>query len=247
MAVGLRVRNQGTGQIQIGLGYRNLQLAKSGALNTGAFGGSSTGGSPPFASRSPNGLLAATAGTTNLHVVRYINDSVAYITGFSIVQSGLSCYVFAASNAPNKTMEYYTFDATERAAAGPVGLRMRGADGAVFYDSRRKGLRVLQVVPLPPAPVNSPFVEVGQFFPGTRIGIAIPSPRFYYSSVSQDRCTAFADAFHMTSDNRIFMSKHETFSQILLTNTFPVGGVTMGPQNASIFIVDLTEVPLGFG
>lgn len=202
---------------------------------------------PPFASSSPYGLLTSTAGTTNLHVVRYINDSVAFITGFSIVQSGLSCYVFAANNAPNKTLEYYTFDATERAASGLVGLRMRGEDGSVFYDSRRKGLRVLQVVPLPPPPVNTPFVEVGQFFPGTKIGIAIPSPRFYYASISQDRCTAYADAYHMTSDNRIFMSKHETFSQTLITNTFPVGGVTMGPQNATIFIVDLTEVPMGFG
>ncbi|HEL5572128.1 TPA: hypothetical protein UOK25_000864 [Stenotrophomonas maltophilia] len=247
MAVGLRVRNQGTGQIQIGTGYRNLQLAKSGTLDTGSFQGRSTSGSPPFASSSPYGLLASTAGTTNLHVVRYINNSVAFITGFSIVQSGLSCYVFAANNAPNKTLEYYTFDATERATSGPVGLRMRGEDGSVFYDSRRKGLRVLQVVPLPPPPVNTPFVEVGQFFPGTKIGIAIPSPRFYYASVSQDRCTAYADAFHMTGDNRIFMSKHETFSQTLITNTFPVGGVTMGPQNATIFIVDLTEVPLGFG
>lgn len=27
----------------------------------------------------------------------------------------------------------------------------------------------------------------------------------------------------MTGDNRLFMSKHETFSQILITNTFPVG------------------------
>ncbi|RIA32137.1 hypothetical protein DFO63_0002 [Stenotrophomonas sp. AG209] len=247
MAVGLRIRNQGTGQIQIGLGYRNLQLAKSGTLNTGTFSGSATAGSPPFASWSPRGLLASTAGTTNLHVIRYINDSVAYITGFSIVQSGVTCSVFASNNAPNKTLEYYTFDASERAASGPVGLRMRGEDGSVFYDSRRKGVRVLQVVPLPPPPFNTPYVEVGQFFPGTRIGIAIPSPRFYYSSVSQDRCTAYADAFHMTSDNRIFMSKYETFSQILITNTFPVGGVTMGPQNATIFIVDLTEVPLGFG
>lgn len=50
MAVGLRVRNQGTGQIQIGAGYRNLQLAKSGTLDTGSFQGRSTGGSPP---RSP--------------------------------------------------------------------------------------------------------------------------------------------------------------------------------------------------
>lgn len=247
MAVGLRIRNQDTGQIQIGAGYRNLQLAKSGTLDTGSFGGSATGGSPPLASWAPRGFLATTTGTTKLHVIRYINDSVAYITGFSIVQSGVTCSVFAANNAPNKTLEYYTFDATERAASGPVGLRMRGEDGSVFYDSRRKGLRVLQVVPLPPPPVNTPFVEVGQFFPGTRIGIAIPSPRFYYSSVSQDRCTAYADAFHMTSDNRLFMSKHETFSQILITNTFPVGGVTMGPQNATIFIVDLTEVPLGFG
>ena len=44
MAVGLRVRNQGTGQIQIGAGYRNLQLAKSGTLNTGTFSGGGTGG-----------------------------------------------------------------------------------------------------------------------------------------------------------------------------------------------------------
>ena len=49
----------------------------------------------------------------------------------------------------------------------------------------------------------------------------------------------------MTSENSVFMSRDEIFSQILLRNTFPVGGVTMGAQNVSIFIVDLTEVPLG--
>ncbi|WP_312705247.1 hypothetical protein [Stenotrophomonas lactitubi] len=51
----------------------------------------------------------------------------------------------------------------------------------------------------------------------------------------------------MTSDNRIFISRLQVSQQTLITNTFPVGGVTMEPQNASIFIVDLTEVPLGFG
>ncbi|WP_329859358.1 hypothetical protein [Stenotrophomonas hibiscicola] len=245
MAVGLRVRNQGTGQIQIGAGYRNLQLAKSGTLNTGSFSGGSTGGSPPFASWSPRGALASTNGTTNLHVCRYINDAVSTNTGFSLVQSGVTCDVYASSAAPNKTLEYYTFSAAERAADGPVGLRMRGEDGTVFYDSRRKGLRVLQVVALPT--VAGPPVEVGQFFPGIKIGIAIPSPRFYYNSPSQDRCTMTADYFHMTSDNRIFLSRLQTVQQTLITNTFPVGGVTMGPQNATIFIVDLTEVPLGFG
>lgn len=244
MAVGLRVRNQGTGQIQIGLGYRNLQLAKSGTLDTGSFTGSG-GGQPPFASISPRGYLAATNGTTNLHVCRYINDSVSTVTGFSILQSGLSCFVFASAGAPNKVFEYYTFSGETRAAAGPVGLRMRDEGGGVFYDSRRKALRVLQVVPLPS--VAGPPVEIGQFFPGVKIGIAIPSPRFYYNSVSQDRCTMTADYFHMTSDNRVFISRLQVMQQTLITNTFPVGGVTMGPQNATIFIVDLTEVPLGFG
>ncbi|HGM5043922.1 TPA: hypothetical protein ACKPZV_004341 [Stenotrophomonas maltophilia] len=245
MAVGLRVRNQGTGQIQIGLGYRTLQMAKSGTLNTGSFSGGATGGSPPFASWSPRGALASTNGTTNLHVCRYINDFVSTNTGFSLVQSGATCDVYASSAAPNKTLEYYTFSAAERAASGPVGLRMRGEDGTVFYDSRRKGLRVLQVVALPA--VSGPPIEVGQFFPGVKIGIAIPSPRFYYFAQSQDRCTMTADYFHMTSDNRIFISRLQTVQQTLITNTFPVGGVTMGPQNATIFIVDLTEVPLGFG
>lgn len=107
--------------------------------DTGSFGGSATGGSPPLASWSPRGLLATTTCTTNLHVIRYINDSVAYITGFSIVQSGVTCSVIAANNEPNKTLEYYTFDATERAASGPVGLRMRGEEGSVFYDSSGRG------------------------------------------------------------------------------------------------------------
>lgn len=129
MAVGPRVRSQGTGQIQIGAGYRNLQLTKSGTLNTGSFSGGGIGGSPPFASWSPSGALASTNGTTNLHVCRYINDSVATTTGFTLVQSGVTCFVYASNQAPNKTLEYYTFNTTERAASGQVGLRMRGEDG----------------------------------------------------------------------------------------------------------------------
>lgn len=116
----------------------------------------------------------------------------------------------------------------------------------MFYDSRRKGLWVLQVVALQTVP--GPPAEIGQFFPGVKIGITIPSPRFYYyCSQSQDRCTMNADYFHMMSDNRIFLSRLQVTQQTLITSTFPVGGVTIGPQNATIFIVDLTEVPLGFG
>ncbi len=81
---------------------------------------------------------------------------------------------------------------------------------------------------------------------------ALPSRRrgsrfYYYYSQSQDRCTMNADYFHMMSDNRIFLSRLQVTQQTLITSTFPVGGVTIGPQNATIFIVDLTEVPLGFG
>ena len=56
-----------------------------------------------------------------------------------------------------------------------------------------------------------------------------------------------ADYFLMTSDNRTLVSRLQTFQQIPITNTFPVGGVTMGQQNATIFIVDLTYVSLGIG
>ncbi|HDS1654873.1 TPA: hypothetical protein QEL76_002829 [Stenotrophomonas maltophilia] len=51
----------------------------------------------------------------------------------------------------------------------------------------------------------------------------------------------------MTSNNQIFISRLQTLQQTLVTNTFQVGGVKMGPQDATIFIVGLTEVPLGFG
>lgn len=251
MAVGLRVRNQGTGQLQIASGYRNLQLVKSGTLDTGTFVGGATAGSPPFASWANRGFLSSTKGTTDLHVVRYINDNPQFITGYTIVNSvsrfsGISnCWVFAANNAPQKTLEYYTFSGLTTNPAGPVGLRMRDEIGNVFYDSRRKGLRVLQVVTLP-ASFTGALYELGQFFVGTKIGVAIPSPRFYYNSVSQDRCSVTADGIHMTSDNRIFISRQNTYAQTLLTNTFPVGSATTSPQPATIFIVDLTEVPLNF-
>lgn len=44
-----------------------------------------------------------------------------------------------------------------------------------------------------------------------------------------------------------FLSRLQVAQQTLITNTFPIGGATVGPQNANIFIVDLSEVPLGFG
>lgn len=244
MAVGLRVKNQSSGLIQIANGYTNLQLSKSGTLNTGNFIPDSSGGSPPSYLGGTRGFLASTNGTTNLHVIRYINDTVAPITGFTLVQSGLTSYVYASNQAQNKTLEYYTFNGSTTNPTGPVALRLRDESGTVYYDSRRKGLRVLHVVTLPN--ITGLPVQLGQFSLGTKIGIAIPSPRFYYDSVSQDRCTMRADHFHMTSDNRLFISKLSVYEQILLSNTFPIGGATMGPQNATIFIVDLTEVPLNF-
>lgn len=45
----------------------------------------------------------------------------------------------------------------------------------------------------------------------------------------------------------MFLSRLQVTQQTLITNTFPVGWETMGPQNATIFIVDLTAVTLGFG
>lgn len=244
MAVGFRVRNQSTGLIQIADGYTNLQLTKSGVLDTGTFLPGSTGGSPPSVNGGSRGLLASTNGTTNLHVIRYVNDNVAPITGFTIVQSNVLCYIYASTQAANKSLEYYTFNASTTPASGPVGLRLKNENGAVYYDSRRKSLRVLHVITLPE--ITGLPILIGQYSVGTKIGIAIPSPRFYYNSVSQDRCTMSADHFHMTSDNRIYGSRSPINSQILLSNTYPIGGATMGPQNATIFIVDLSEVPLNF-
>ncbi len=244
MAVGFRVRNQGSGQIQIGIGYKNLQLVKSGTLNTGTFIPSSSAGTPPRARLTDRGFLSSTNGTSNLHVCRYINDSVSASTGFSLIQSNVTCYVFASSNAPSKTFEYYTFNASTQQGSGPVGLRLMEESGSVFYDSRRKCIRVLETVALP-AWSGAP-IQLGQYFVGTKIGIAIPSPRFYYESVSQDRCTMYSDFFHMTSDNRIFLSRGTVSEQILLTNTFPIGSATVSPQSAYIFIVDLSEIPMDF-
>lgn len=250
MAVGFRVHNQSNGQIQISTGYTNLSLFRSGTLDTGTFGGGSTAGSPPFASWSPRGGLPYAPSQTDLHVIRYVNDPVAYITGCTIMQEisrfGLkSTQIYASNNAPNKTLEYYTFRNVTNNPSGQVGLRLRDESGNSYYDSRKKGIRILQAVTLPETYTGA-YYDLGQFFPGTRIGVAVPSPRIYYESVSQDRCTMRVDAIHMTSDNRIFTSRHETYSQILLGNTFPAGKASSSPQAATIFIVDLTEVPLNF-
>ncbi len=111
MAVGLRVRNQSSGQLQIASGYTNLQLVKSGTLDTSTFQAGSTGGSPPFASSTHRGYLSSTKGTTDLHVIRYINDAPSYITGYSILNSisrfiRISNFlVFSANNPPQKILE----------------------------------------------------------------------------------------------------------------------------------------------
>jgi len=250
MAVGFRVHNQSSGQIQISTGYTNLSLFRSGTLDTGTFGGGSTAGSPPFASWFLRGGLPYAPSDSDLHVIRYVNDNVSQLTAFALTQEKSrfgfkSTNIYAANNAAQKTLEYYTFRNITNNPTGPVGLRMRDESGNSYYDSRKKGIRVLQAVTLPESWTGLNYY-LGQFFVGTKIGIAVPSPRLYYNSVSQDRCTMYVDAIQMTSDNRIFTARQETYSQILLTNTFPAGSASSSPQAATIFIVDLTEVPLNF-
>ncbi len=250
MAVGFRVHNQSNGQIQISTGYTNLSLFRSGTLDTGTFSGGSTAGSPPFASWSPRGGLPYAPSDSDLHVIRYVNDNVSAITAFSVAQEKSrfgfkSTQIYAANNASQKNLEYYTFRNLTNSPTGPVGLRISDESGNAYYDSRKKGIRVLQSVTLPQSWTGANYY-LGQFFVGTKIGIAVPSPRLYYNSVSQDRCSMLVDAIQMTSDNKIYTARQETYSQILLTNTFPAGNASSSPQAATIFIVDLTEVPLNF-
>lgn len=250
MSVGLRVINQGTGQVQISSGYTNLSLFRSGTLDTGTFSGGSTAGNPPFASWFPRGGLPYAPSDSDLHVIRYVNDDVSQRTAFALTQEKSrfgfkTTQIYAANNAAQKTLEYYTFRNITNNPTGPVGLRMRDESGNSYYDSRKKGIRVLQAVTLPESWTGLNYY-LGQFFVGTKIGIAVPAPRLYYNSVYQDTCYMYADAIQMTSDNRIFTSRQETYTQILLGNSFPAGRASSSPQAATIFIVDLTEVPLNF-
>jgi hypothetical protein len=242
MAVGLRIRNQDTSQIQIGNGYRNLELIKSGTLNTNSF----IGGGDITYTRSPVGLLSSTLGNDYMHVIRYVNDTIAPRNNASAWQVSNSFQVGVASNSDNKTVEYYTFGYSSNQPSGPVGLRLRNEDGTTLYDSRKKSLRVLATISITAAigPTN---LLLGQYFPGTKIGICMPSPRFFYNAPNPEKCDMTSDGYQLTSDNRIYLGPGMSWSQNLGSSSrFPVGNTYFGNSTTVMLVVDLTEVPLNF-
>lgn len=239
MAAGLRIRNQDTGLVQIGTGYRNLELIQSGVMNTSAF----IGGGDIRYSRTPSGFLMSTLGNDYLHVVRFVSDTIGAASGYGISQENNSVKVCVFSNSPTKSLEYYTFGYSGNQPSGPVGLRMRNEDGTVIYDSRRKPLRVLAAVPLPNT--TGPLVYLGQFFPGTKIGLALANPRYYYRSPYPEICSMATDFLHMDSANNVHLSVGQVWNQNRST-AFTVGDTVMANQDAVMLVIDLTEMPLGF-
>ncbi len=232
MAVGLRIRNQGTGQLQVASGYRNLELVKSGTMNTGSFVGGSA-------------FLMSTRDNDYLHVIRFVSPTINANSGFGISQVADGYRVYASQSSPSKSLEYYSFGYSQAEPAGPVGLRMRSQDGTVFYDSRRKGLRVLAAVPLPAGPASG-VQHVGQFFPGTRIGLAVSNPRYYYQAPYPEVCYMYTDFLHLDANNNVYMTLGTMWARTA-ANAFTTGNITMGNTDSTMLVIDLTEVPLGFG
>lgn len=242
MAVGLRIRNQTTSQIQIGNGYRNLQLVKSGTLDVNNF----VGGGDITYTRATSGLLTSTSGNDLMHVFRLVNGTISNSTFFTAMQESNFFKVYVNKSSPNKTFEYYTFGYSSNQPTGPVGLRLKNDDGTTLYDSRKKALRVLASITLPNSESLDP-INLGQYFPGTKIGISIPNPRFYYRAPFPEQCYCNADALHMDSNNNVYYSRPQLWSQNLGSSSrFPVGQAQMGSATATAFVIDLTEVPLNF-
>lgn len=239
MATGLRIRNQATGQLQIASGYRNLELIKSGVLDTNTFIG---GGTTTF-TRERSGFLMSTVGNDYLHVIRFPSE-LSGQSGFAVGQEVNSFKVYVNQASPSKQLEYYTFGYAAAQPTGPVGLRLRNQDGTVYYDSRRKGLRVLAAVALPDGPLTGT-VPIGQFFPGRRIGLALANPRFYYLCPNPQTCSMLSDRLHLDANNNVYLSRLQLWSQNRQT-AFTVGNFTMANADATMLVVDLTEVPLGF-
>lgn len=240
MATGLRIRNQATQFIQIGSGYRNLELVKSGTLNVNDF----IGGGDIRYNQADSGVLSGTQANDFMHVIRFVDDSAGAASAFSLVQTGVTSKIYISKSSPNKTVEYYTFGYSPNQPTGPVGLKLRNDDGTVYYDSRKKALRVLGTINLTTIPSGPPAL-LGQYFAGTKIGLAFPNPRFYYDSPFPEIGNMYADALNMTSDNRIFISQKNIWYQNQV-GRFQVGNTVMANQTATAFIIDLTEVPLNF-
>lgn len=239
MASGLRIRNQDTRLIQIGSGYRNLELVKSGTMNTANF----VGGGDIRYTKTPSGFLASTLLGDYIHVVRFVSDTVNQGSGFAMVQESNASMVYVIASSPTKNLEYYTFGYSSSQPAGPVGLRLRNENGQIYYDSRKKPLRVLAAVPLPST--SGPVVSVGQFFPGTKIGLALANPRYYYRSPFPEICYMYSDFLHLDSNNNVFLSVNQIWYQNR-QSAFTVGDNLMANQDATLLIIDLTEVPLNF-
>lgn len=240
MSTGLRIRNQDTQLLQIASGYRNLELVKSGTLNVNNF----TGGGDIRYNQAYSGTLASTQLSNSMHVIRYIEDNVTANSAFSIVQTQNETKLYISQAAPNKIAEYYTFGYSSNQPTGPVGLKLRSEDGSTYYDSRKKSLRVLGTIQLTAIPDGGPAL-IGQYFPGTKIGLAFPNPRFYYDSPYPEIGNMYADGLNMTSDNRVFISQKNIWYQNQV-GRFQVGNTVAANQNATVFIIDLTEVPLNF-
>lgn len=240
MATGLRIRNQDTQLLQIASGYRNLELVKSGTLNVNDF----IGGGDIRYNQADSGVLSGTQGNDFMHVIRFVEDNVSANSSFSVVQAQVTTKVYVSKSSPNKTVEFYTFGYSANNPTGPVGLRLRNTDGTTYYDSRKKSLRVLGTIQLTSSPSGPPAL-LGQYFPGTKIGLAFPNPRFYYDSPYPEIGNMYADALNMTSDNRVFISQKNIWYQNQV-GRFQVGNTVAANQTASVFIIDLTEVPLNF-
>lgn len=244
MTTGFRIRNQESGDIQIGSGYNNLELIKSGTLNSGNF---LAGGGPlSNYSESPYGYMPSTSAINQLFVVWFPTTDNRF--GFSIwrrIWNGVSnVAITVAQNSPQKIIEYYIFGNANSPATGSVGLRMKDESGNVYYDSRKKQLRVLQAISLPA--MTETFTHIGQFFPGKRIGLALANPRFSYFSPYPERCTMFCDHLSMDSSNNVWIGSTPV-SERVQSGMFKTGQTTLANTDATLLIIDLEEIPLGFG
>lgn len=240
MATGLRIRNQETQLLQIASGYRNLELVKSGTLNVNDF----IGGGDIRYNQAESGVLSGTQANDFMHVIRFVEDNVTGSSSFTIVQAQVTSKVYIAKSSPNKTVEYYTFGYSPNNPTGPVGLKLRNDDGTTYYDSRKKSLRVLGTIQLSALATGTPAL-LGQYFQGTKIGLAFPNPRFYYDSPYPEIGNMYADSLNMTSDNRVYLYQKNIWYQNQV-GRFQVGNTVAANQTATVFIIDLTEVPLNF-
>lgn len=245
MATGIRIRGFDSSGIQIGTGYNNLQLLKSGTISSTTFiseGGPLSGFFLP-----PSGPLPSPSDPNALFVIRYLttNSTFGYATlkRKLPVSGAIATSIFVADNAPLKIIEYYIFGKGDAPVSGDVALRIRTESGSTSYDSRRKQLRVLQSVPLPD--VAGGLSLLGQFFPGKKIGLALSNPRFLYIAPTQERCYVNTDQLSMDSSNNVWISNKQVLERVQ-TGAFPTGTVTAANAAASVLIIDLDEIPIPF-